>query len=584
MEQKNVVLAVVLSIAILLGWNLYEQSQLQDAAPQQNVENGSTTPAPEPSAQTAQDVAQQLQVDGAAVTAVRDRETVLAESKRVEIASPHLRGSINLTGARVDDLVLTDYEKDLDENGEKIVLLKPKGTENPYFARFNWWVGEGFEAPTKDTVWTTDSETLSPGKPVTLSWTNPQGVTFEQVIELDKNYLFTVTQRVVNNSGQQLATAPYGLISRDGTPDILGFYILHEGMLGVFDETLKEVDYSDLQEEAVEKNETTGGWLGITDKYWLTALVPDQEAKVKTSFQATKRGNDYVYQADFLAQVETVAPGASKEMTSRLFAGAKQTVLLDKYQEEHGIVNFDLAVDFGWFYFLTKPIFYAIHWLHGLLGNFGLAILGLTVAIKLALFPLANKSYKSMSKMKLLQPKMQDLKERHKDDRQKLNQAMMDLYKKEKVNPLAGCLPILVQIPIFFALYKVLFVTIEMRHAPFFGWIQDLSAPDPLGLLTVFGLVDWNVPASLAIVNIGIWPLIMGFTMWLQQRLNPAPADPVQAKVFMFMPIIFTFMLGQFPAGLVIYWAWNNTLSIAQQWVIMKRMGVAVGGGKAEAS
>lgn len=583
MEQKNVVLAIALSVAILIGWNFYEQSQLQDMAPQQNAEQATATQTPAPSAQTQDQIAQQIQIDGASVKVARDRDAVLAESVRVAIQSPRLSGSINLKGARVDDLVLTDYEESLDEDSGKIVLLQPAGTAKPYFAQFNWWVGEGFEAPSKDTVWTASADTLTPDNPVTLSWTNPQGVTFEQVVTLDDNYLFTIDQRVVNNSGKALPVAPYGLISRDGTPNTLGFYILHEGMLGVFNETLKEIDYSDMQDERLSKNETTGGWLGITDKYWLTALVPDQAVPVKTSFQATARGNDHLYQADFLAPVATVAPGASEEMTSRLFAGAKQTVLLDQYQEDYGIVNFDLAVDFGWFYFLTKPIFYAIHWLNGFLGNFGLAILALTVAIKLVLFPLANKSYKSMSKMKLLQPKMQKLKEQHGDDRQKLNQAMMELYKKEKVNPLAGCLPILVQIPIFFALYKVLFVTIEMRHAPFFGWIHDLSAPDPLGLLTLFGTIDWNVPASLAIVNIGIWPLIMGLTMWLQQKLNPAPADPVQAKVFMFMPIIFTFMLGSFPAGLVIYWAWNNTLSIIQQWVIMKRMGVAIGGGKAEA-
>jgi YidC/Oxa1 family membrane protein insertase len=411
-------------------------------------------------------------------------------------------------------------------------------------------------------------------------------VRFEQVITLDKNFMFTIQQRVVNEAGEVLTVSPYGVISRTGTPDILGFYILHEGMIGVFDEVLEEVDYSDLIEDGLvkpaQKQSTTGGWLGITDKYWLTALVPDANETVQTSFTGDRANNRDRYQADFLTDAKSIAPGQTLEVTNRLFAGAKETVLLDSYQDNLGISNFDLAVDFGWFYWLTKPIFYGIHFLNGVLGNFGLAILALTLGIKLLFFPLANKSYRSMSKMKLLQPKMMDLKERYGDDRQKLNMEMMELYKKEKVNPLSGCLPILLQIPVFFALYKVLFVTIEMRHAPFYGWINDLSAPDPLGLLEGFGMFPWEVPAALAIVNIGIWPLIMGLTMFLQQKLNPAPADPIQAKVFMFMPIMFTFILGGFPAGLVIYWAWNNSLSILQQYVIMRRMGVAIGGGKAD--
>jgi len=352
-------------------------------------------------------------------------------------------------------------------------------------------------------------------------------------------------------------------------------------MIGVFNGTLQEIKYDDIQEAGTEKQTTTGGWLGITDKYWLTALAPEQSRTVETSFSARPRGADHAYAADYLGPSTVLQPGQSTGETAHFFAGAKRTTLLDAYADTLKITNFDRAVDFGIFYFLTKPLFYAIHWLNAFLGNFGLAILALTVCIKLLLFPLANKSYVSMSKMKLLQPQMVELKERCGSDRQKLSQAMMALYKKEKVNPMAGCLPILVQIPIFFSLYKVLFVTIEMRHAPFFGWIHDLSAPDPLGFLTLFGLIDWSVPATLAIVNIGIWPILMGATMWFQQKLNPPPADPVQAKIFAWLPIVFTFMLGSFPSGLVIYWAWNNLLSIAQQWVIMKRMGVAIGGGRA---
>lgn len=589
MENKNVVLAVVLSIAILVGWNFYEQSRLEDTIAQKGGQQttdatgqpGSAMPQPDASARQQATTQSAAAPDGA--QPIRPRGEVIAEGQRVTIDTPRLTGSINLTGARVDDLTLSKYHETTDKQSDNIVLFSPAGTAKPYYAQYGWWVGEGVAGPTGKAVWTADKDTLKPGSPVTLSWTNPDGITFQQVYAIDENYMFTVTQRVVNDSGQAIPVAPYGLVSRTGTPNVLGYYILHEGLVGVFDKTLKEVDYDDLQNEPAEKQATTGGWLGITDKYWLASLVPDQQTPVKTSFKATSRGSEYTYQSDFLEPVENVAAGATAESTNRLFAGAKETTLLDRYQDELGIVNFDLAVDFGWFYFLTKPIFLALHWLNGVLGNFGVAILILTLGIKLLLFPLANKSYVSMSKMKLLQPKMQELKEKHGDDRQKLNQEMMGLYKKEKVNPLSGCLPILVQIPIFFSLYKVLFVTIEMRHAPFFGWIQDLSAKDPLGLLELFGLFSWNVPAALDVVNIGVWPLIMGFTMWLQQRLNPTPADPVQAKVFTFMPIAFTFILATFPAGLVIYWTCNNLLSVIQQWVIMKRMGVAVGGGKVKA-
>jgi YidC/Oxa1 family membrane protein insertase len=365
---------------------------------------------------------------------------------------------------------------------------------------------------------------------------------------------------------------------RTGKPKILNFYILHEGMIGVIDETLQEVDYDDLTDSdgGPEQYTTTGGWLGITDKYWLAAMIPDQKSKMNASFNSGQTNNITKYQADYLMESRALPAGGTIEVSNKLFAGAKQVPLLDDYEALYGIPRFDLAVDFGWFYFLTKPIFYALLWFEGYLGNVGLAILALTVVIKLLFFPLANKSYKSMSKMKALQPKMQSLKERYGDDRQKMNQELMALYKKEGVNPAAGCLPMVVQIPVFFSLYKVLFVTIEMRQAPFYGWIHDLSARDPLGLLTGFGFFPWSVPPALDVVNIGLWPLIMGITMFLQQRLNPQPTDPIQAKIFLFMPIMFTFILAPFPAGLVIYWAWNNILSMAQQWVIMRRMGVKV--------
>ena len=588
MEQRNVILAIALSFVILVGWNYWEQSQLEERAMIEEArmaENG-TLPAPA------------VTVDGVSVAPsatmpanlsaeniiIRPRAEILKDSARVNIVSDKLHGSIRLTGAKIDDLTLLEYKDTIDEDSPEVVLLEPVGSTSPYYATFGWWANEGVETPDGNTQWTASNDTLTPESSVILSWKNNQGMVFTQTYSLDANYMFSVEQSVTNMTGGAISVAPYGLISRTSTPDILGYYILHEGLIGVIDQTLTEIDYDDLQDNQSQEFDTTGGWMGITDKYWLMALIPNQQETVKARYHAIAEGDDFKYQSDFLGSTQTLAVGASVSSSAMLFAGAKQTNLLDQYQNDLGITNFDLAVDFGWFYFLTKPIFFAIHWLNGVLGNFGLAILALTLVIKAFLFPLANKSYKSMSKMKLLQPKMVELKERHADDRQNLNQAMMELYKKEKVNPLSGCLPIIVQIPIFFSLYKVLFVTIEMRHAPFFGWIHDLSAQDPLGLLTGFGLIDWNVPQAMMILNIGLWPLIMGFTMWLQQRLNPTPTDPIQAKVFMFMPIMFTFMLGTFPAGLVIYWAWNNTLSMAQQWMIMRQMGVAVAGGKIEDS
>jgi len=578
MEKRNLFLAIVLSMAILFGWQfLFEaprqaEMQARQAAEQKALEQELAAQPEQKAPELGVTLPETLRDRPAGTLS---REDALAAEARVRVDTPRLIGSISLKGARLDDLTLLNYRETIDPDSPNIVLLEPTGTEKPYYAEFGW-IGQDVTLPDRDSVWRADNDTLSPGVPVTLSWTSPEGVTFEQIYILDESYMFTVTQRVRNNSGKAISVAPYGLVSRTGTPQILGFYILHEGLIGVFNDELNEIDYDELQEDGTIRNDTTGGWLGITDKFWLVTLIPNQEAPVKTSFTAGKRGTVNKYQADFLGEAVSIPAGAETEMTNRLFAGAKLVRLLDEYRDLFGVSRFDLAVDFGWFYFLTKPIFYALSWFNTQLGNFGLAILALTICIKLLFFPLANKSYKSMSKMKQLQPKMQEMKEKYGDDRQKLNAEMMELYKKEKVNPLSGCLPIAIQIPVFFALYKVLFVTIEMRHAPFFGWIQDLSAKDPLGILTLFGLVDWSVPPILDVVNIGIWPLIMGITMYVQQRLNPAPPDPIQAKIFMFLPIFFTFILAGFPAGLVIYWAWNNLLSVLQQYVIMTRMGVKV--------
>ena len=580
MEQRNLLLAIVLSVAILFGF----QMMFPPAPPP--VQQPGTEEGTAPSADGS--IPSIPGAPGTGVPSAQTREEVIGISPRVAIESPQLRGSIALRGAKLDDLILSKFFETLDPDSPNITLLSPVGSASPYFSRFGWAAkpGSGVVVPDAETLWQASDGPLAPGNPVTLSWNNGAGLTFEQVVEIDDQYLFTVTQRVVNNGEGAVDLAPYGLVSRTDTPDILGFYILHEGPLGVFNETLEEIDYDDLKDdfqgrEVSLENTTTGGWIGITDKYWLAALIPDQSQAVKARFVYNQPEGRDRYQTDFLYNTVTVQPGGSTETTSRVFAGAKEVVKLDAYRDELGIANFDLAVDFGWFYFLTKPLFYALHWLNEKVGNFGVAILILTVIIKLIFFPLANKSYNSMAKMRKLQPEMLELRERFSEDKQRLNQEMMALYKREGANPLSGCLPILVQIPVFFALYKVMFVALEMRHAPFFGWITDLSAQDPTSILNGFGLLPWGAPdlGLLNLLNIGVWPLLMGISMFLQQKLNPQPPDPLQAKIFLMMPIMFTFLLATFPAGLVIYWTWNNILSMAQQAVIMKRAGVPLGGG-----
>ena len=584
MEQRNLVLAIILSILILLGFQLIILPYLfpEQQAGQERETTPEGVPIP-PSAAVPKGAPIPLGEIETGVTAPpseMDRGEILTQAPRVTLQTPALSGSISLVGGRIDDLVLRGYRETLEEDSDEIVLLSPPGTTNPYFAGFGWTAGPGdVDLPGADTIWRANGEILTPDRPLTLTWDNGGGLRFEQVYEVDENYMFTVTQRVANMGERTVDLRPYGFISRTGTPDILGFYILHEGPLGVFDGTLEEIDYSDLQDDGPVQKKNTVGWLGITDKYWLVALVPDQDKPVDTRFVHSASGGDDKYQADYLYEGITIRPGVTVESRSRLFTGAKVVTLLDSYRDDLGIENFDLSVDFGWFYFLTKPLFYALHYINGLVGNFGVAILILTVGVKLLFFPLANKSYVSMAKMRKLQPEMLVLRERFKDDKQRLNQEMMGLYKREGANPASGCLPVVVQIPVFFALYKVMFVTIEMRQAPFFGWIQDLSAPDPSSFLNAFGLLPWEVPplGAFELVNLGVWPILMGLSMFAQQRLNPQPPDPIQAKIFLFMPIMFTFLLARFPAGLVIYWTWNNLLSISQQYVIMKRAGAPIG-------
>lgn len=589
MENKNLVLAIVLSVVILIGFQLVADRLMPPATPQPvpgttegqtPVPGGTVTPTPAQPG-TAPGVSPPA-VPGAPTPVAepvgRSRAEVIAETPRVRINTPELHGSIALVGGRVDDLTLVNFRETIDPKSPEIVLFSPPGSADPYFAELGW-VGApaGVPLPGPNTRWQADADELVANRPLTLTWDNGAGLVFKRIYRVDEHFMFTITQEVENKGTSAVSINPYSVLARWGTPEGSQFFILHEGPIAVIGGTLKELSYEDLREQGVISYSTTGGWLGFTDKYWLGALIPTQTEPVEARFVHTRAAETDKYQADYVGGGQLVAPGASISQQTMMFAGAKQVRLLDRYAEQYGIKRFDLAIDFGWFYFLTKPFFLFLIYIKDLVGNLGVAILILTVCIKLAMFPLANKSYRAMSQMRKLAPEMTKLRERFADDKARLNQEMMALYKREKVNPASGCLPMIVQIPVFFALYKVLFVTIEMRHAPFFGWIQDLSARDPTTVWNLFGLIPWD-PSSLlpAALHIGAWPLIMGVTMYMQQKLNPQPPDPVQAKIFMLLPVIFTFMLAQFPAGLVIYWTWNNILSIIQQWVIMRKEGVKI--------
>jgi len=527
---------------------------------------------------------------GAATPETGPATAAAPASLRVRVETPRLRGSINLVGARIDDIVMRDYRETVDPTSPAVRLFSPRGSERPFFAQFGWTVRPAaagqpaVRVPGVDTVWQTSSTALTPGRPVTLSWDNGQGQLFELVFSIDENYMFTVEQRVTNAADGTVVAVPWSRIRREHTPATSGYVVLHEGFVGVLDGRLRETTYKSAKDDAAKRPgqaalevASQGGWLGFTDTYWLAAILPVQNQQVQAAFRYLPENGADRYQVDYLSPPQEARTGQVSLARSHLFAGAKEVSLLDRYEAQLGIGSFDKAVDFGWFYFITKPMFYVLEFLFHILGNFGLAILVLTLLVKGLFFPLANKSYRSMSKMKALAPEMEKLKQRFENDRAMLQQEMMALYKREGVNPLSGCLPMIIQIPVFFALYKVLLVSIEMRHAPFFGWILDLTAQDPTNIFTLFGLIPFDptvIPMIGPFLHLGIWPLIMGVTMWLQQSLNPAPPDPTQAKVFALMPFIFTFMLASFPAGLVIYWAWNNLLSIAQQRWIMYRMGV----------
>ena len=576
-ENRNLIMAVALSMIVLLGWQIFviQPEMEKEAAEQERIAAQMAQ-----SATTANDTGQPSASAASGTPAIITNTApakAVDTAKRIVIDAPLVRGSFSVRGARLDDVILTSYNETLDENSENIHFLKKISSDTPFFAEFGWSSSDSGQAmPSADSLWSADRDVLSPAAPVTLTWDNGQGLRFTRRISINDDYLFVFEDSVTSTLPGDITLYPYGLVRRHGTPATTGMYILHEGPLGVFDETLNEEDYDDLRDAGADgikiTPETAGGWVGITDKYWLAALLPTQAKNYNFGFQSLA-GNADRYQVDFIdPNGLLLAAGGAITSESRLFAGAKKVALLDYYAEQLNIPNFDLAIDFGWFYFLTKPFFYAINWLFGLFGNFGVAVLAFTILVKLAFFPLANKSYRSMAKMRLLAPKLKTLRERFGEDRQKLNQEMMALYKAEQVNPAAGCLPVLLQIPVFFALYKVLFVTIEMRHAPFFGWITDLSAPDPTSIFNMFGLLPYSVSFLPPFLQLGIWPILMGVSMFLQMRLNPAPPDPIQAKVFQFMPIFFTFLLATFPAGLVIYWTWNNLLSMAQQWYILKRV------------
>jgi YidC/Oxa1 family membrane protein insertase len=569
-DQKNMLLAIILSMAILFVWDFFYGPKInpegqKNSIVENNNQNNLINDEPiRPNLLNSDNVK------------IIDRDQIIKSDNRVQIETESLRGSISLKGLRLDDLTLVKYRETTLPDSNKIILLSPKYTDNPYYTDIRWLsTDNSLLLPNIETEWSYDKNLdllLNSSNTIKLYWHNGQDIHFKRTITIDDNYMFTIYDEVENKSNKEISLYPYGSITRIKTPKVTGFFILHEGPLGVFDDTLKEFDYSDLQEKKKEQIISTGGWSGITDKYWLTALAFEQNKKIQTSLNHIFKENNDHYQVDFVTTEPTIiSPGQSSSAQTYFFAGAKEVKLLDQYSESIGISRFDLAIDFGWFYFLTKPLFYSLIWLKDTLGNFGLAILILTVFLRLLLYPLADKQFKAMTKLKKLQPDMKKLQERYADDKTKLNQELMELYKKEKANPAAGCLPILVQIPIFFALYKVLFVTIEMRHTPFYGWINDMSARDPTSIFNLFGLLPYDVPSLLVL---GAWPIIMGITMWLQQKLNPAPTDPIQAKIMSFLPIIFTVMLASFPAGLVIYWAWSNALGILQQWSIMRKAGV----------
>ncbi len=573
-NNKNILLATILSALFLIGWTwFYEKPRMEKQEAQKllaqkvlveqksEIVTNSVDKNLEP---------EQKSLEMASIN--KDRNEILAQTKnnRVKILSDNLHGSISLIGARFDDLTLANYFTDASK-AKEVVLFSPSQSQERYFADFGWISSDAaLQLPSPETIWKANSDKLTPENPLTLSWKNSQNIEFLITISLDENYMFGVKQKVINNSKKDITIASYGRINRALAAIQKSTYILHEGPIGAFSGILSEFNYEEIVEQKQQEfSGDNGGWFGITDKYWLSSILPDQKLKYSASFSHEISNKINLFNSEFVAQEFKVGAAEKLEFDHHLFAGAKKVALLDQYAKEYNAQYFDRAIDFGWFYYITKPFFSVISYLSKLLGNFGLAILAMTVIVKLALFPMANKSYGAIARVKKLQPKIDEIRQRFKDDKMALNREVMDLYKREKVNPASGCLPILIQIPIFFSLYKVFYVTLDMRHAPFYGWIKDLSAPDPTSLFNLFGLLPYEVSPAFVI---GIWPILMGITMILQQKLSPMSGDPVQAKVMKWMPYGLTFVLAAFPAGLVIYWTWSNVLSILQQWFITKKL------------
>ena len=558
MENRNVIIAVILSTAILIGWSMYFENP--DEAQRKRLEIQGKTET-----QTNIQKPETPQTGKILPTKAISRSDALKESDRVFIENSNLSGSISLRGALIDDIILKNYRETLDKNSKPIVVLSPKKSEDGYFIESGWATTKSdIKVPDNNSVWQIrEGKKLTPSSPVTLEWNNREGVVFSKKIEVDDKYLFKITETIRNEKSKTIELFHYSQITKNTKPNTENFYILHEGLIGVVDKNLKEETYSTIEKE---KKTYTGksGWFGITDKYWMSAIIPESGKSFKGEYSFANS-----YKANFIISEPTIAnPQKSTSNTLKIFIGAKEVYPIDNYTDKEKIDRFDLSIDWGWFYFITKPLFFAIDYIFKIVGNFGVAIIILTLLVRILFFPLNNYSFKSMAKMKVLQPEMLRIKELYKDDVKRTQQEMMALYKREKVNPLSGCLPILVQIPIFFAVYKMLFVTLEMRHAPFFGWIKDLSAADPTTIFNLFGLIPWNPPSFLMI---GVWPILMGITMYFQMKLNPTPPDPIQAKIFAFFPLIMTVMLATFPSGLVVYWTVSNVLTMAQQYYIMKK-------------
>ena len=556
MDNRNVFVAIALSMSVLLFWGAFfdapkQQRNVVSQKQERNLNSSTNQITPD--------------INQFKTETTLSRKDAITQNDRVIIKNDNVEGSISLKGAVIDDLSFIKYKKEL-KNEDKVVFLNPKEIADGYYVETGWSsIGNKVKVPNIETQWTVKgNKLLNQNNSVTLIWNNGEGIIFKKIVSLDDKFLFKIKQEVQNNTKEDLELYPYAQITRNKKPDdVQGFYILHEGFIGVFDGELKEDGYDDIKEKKISRN-ADNGWLGITDKYWMTAVVPPKDENFKSTFlfKDTFKAN---YIQNSPVSVKS-SKGASNEI--RVFAAAKEVDTVDGYAISEDIEKFDLVIDWGWFYFFTKPLFFVIDYLFNLSGNFGIAIVLITLAIRIVFFPLANYSFRSMAKMKALQPEMVRLKELHKEDKVKLQQEMMALYRKEKINPASGCLPILIQIPFFFAIYKMLFISLEMRHQPFFGWIQDLSSKDPTTIFNLFGLIPWDPPGFLII---GIWPILMGLTMYLQQKLNPAPADPIQAKIFAFFPLFLTIILAPFPSGLVVYWTVNNVLTIAQQWVIMRK-------------